>query len=168
MPVNSLDVLREKQKGRLLKSCRLLIAAGFCFLSAPKVRKKPIGDSGQTKIQSGVAYVGFGVENPSLFRLMFGSELWTIKQDSESALALASASAKGVLEQIIRRGVLAGVFVPSLRRPKGKQVLVLAAWSMVHGLTTLAIDGAVAGTGPVINDYAEKVARTFCRGIVCK
>jgi AcrR family transcriptional regulator len=119
-------------------------------------------------IQSGVAYVGFGVENPSLFRLMFGSELWTIKQDSESALALASASAKGVLEQIIRRGVLAGVFVPSLRGPKGPQVLVLAAWSMVHGLTTLAIDGAVAGPGPVIHDYAEKVARTFCRGIVRK
>jgi AcrR family transcriptional regulator len=117
-------------------------------------------------IQSGIAYVCFGVENPSLFRLMFGSTLSAIKQDSESALALAAAGAKGVLEQIIRRGVLAGVFVPSLRGPKGQQVLVLAAWSTVHGLTTLAIDGAVRGTGPVINDYAEKVARAFCHGIV--
>ena len=119
-------------------------------------------------IQSGVAYVGFGVENPSLFRLMFGSTLSTIKQNSESALALAAAGAKGVLEQIIRRGVLAGVFVPPSKGPKGQQVLVLAAWSMVHGLTTLAIDGAVGGTGAVTNDYAEKVARAFCRGIVRK
>jgi len=117
-------------------------------------------------IQSGIAYVCFGVENPSLFRLMFGSTLSTIKQDSKSALALAAAGAKGVLEQIIRRGVLAGVFVPPLKGPKGQQVLVLAAWSIVHGLTTLAIDGTVGGTGPVISDYAEKVARAFCHGIV--
>jgi AcrR family transcriptional regulator len=117
-------------------------------------------------IQSGVAYVGFGVENPSLFRLMFGSTLSDIKQDSESALALAAAGARGVLEQIIRRGVLAGVFVPPLRGPKGQKVLVLAAWSTVHGLTTLTIDGAVGGKGAVISDYAEKVARAFCHGIV--
>ena len=117
-------------------------------------------------VQSGIAYVRFGVENPSLFRLMFGSQLSTIKQDSTSTLALASSGAKGVLEQIIRRGVRAGVFVPSSRGPKGQQVLVLAAWSMVHGLTTLAIDGALGATGPVINDYAEQVARAFCRGIV--
>jgi AcrR family transcriptional regulator len=117
-------------------------------------------------IQSGIAYVGFGVENPSLFRLMFGSELSTIKQDSQSSLALAAEGAKSVLEQIIRRGVLAGAFVPSSRGPKGQQVLVLAAWSVVHDLTTLAIDGAARGIGPVINDYAEKVARTFCQGIV--
>jgi AcrR family transcriptional regulator len=117
-------------------------------------------------IQSGVAYVRFGVENPSLFRLMFGSTLSTIKQDAESALALAAAGAKGVLEQIIRRGVLAGVFVLPLRGPKGQEVLVLAAWSVVHGLTTLAIDGTVGGTGPVISDYADKVARAFCHGIV--
>jgi AcrR family transcriptional regulator len=117
-------------------------------------------------IQSGIAYVGFGVENPSLFRLMFGSKLSTIKQDSKSTLALAAAGAREVLEQIIRRGVLAGVFVPSLRGAKGQQVLVLAAWSMVHGLTTLAIDGAVGGIGSVVNDYAEKVARVFCHGVV--
>jgi AcrR family transcriptional regulator len=117
-------------------------------------------------IQSGIAYVCFGVDNPSLFRLMFGSTLSTIKQDAESALALAAAGAKGVLEQIIRRGVLAGVFVPPFRGPKGQELLVLAAWSIVHGLTTLAIDGTVGGTGPVISDYAEKVARAFCHGIV--
>ncbi len=117
-------------------------------------------------VQSGIAYVRFGVENPSLFRLMFGSKLSTIKQDSTSTLALASSGARGVLGQIIRRGVQAGVFVPSSRGPKGQQVLVLAAWSMVHGLTTLAIDGALGGTGPVIHDYAEQVARAFCRGIV--
>jgi AcrR family transcriptional regulator len=117
-------------------------------------------------VQSGIAYVCFGVENPSLFRLMFGSELSPIKQDSTSTLALASSGARGVLGRIIRRGVLAGVFVPPSRGPKGRQVLVLAAWSMVHGLTTLAIDGALGGTGPVINDYAEQVARALCRGIL--
>jgi AcrR family transcriptional regulator len=100
-------------------------------------------------IQSGIAYVCFGVENPSLFRLMFGSKLSTIKQDGESALGLAAAAARSVLEQIIRRGVLAGVFVPSLRGAKGQEVLVLATWSIVHGLTTLAIDGTVRGTRPV-------------------
>jgi AcrR family transcriptional regulator len=95
-------------------------------------------------IQSGIAYVCFGVENPSLFRLMFGSKL----------------------SQIIRRGVLAGVFGPSSGGPKGQQVLVLAAWSMVHGLTTLAIDGAVGSTSVAIDDYTEKVARALCNGVV--
>jgi len=77
-------------------------------------------------------------------------------------------NAEELPDLLLQSPLLAGVFVPSLRGPKGQQVLVLAAWSMVHGLTTLAIDGAVAGPGPVIHDYAEKVARTFCRGIVRK
>jgi hypothetical protein len=45
---------------------------------------------------------------------------------------------------------------------------VLAAWSIVHGLTMLAVDGLVRGTGPVIKDYAEKVARAFGNGAVRK
>jgi len=117
-------------------------------------------------IQSGIAYVRFGVENPSLFRLMFGSGLSVIKQDSTSLLGLAAAGAKNVLEQIIRRGVLAGVFAPPSRGPKGQQVLVLAAWSMVHGLTTLAIDGAVGGASGAIDDYPEKVAGVLCHGVL--
>jgi hypothetical protein len=38
MPVNNLDALREKPKGLLLKSCRLLISR-LLLLFAPKVRK---------------------------------------------------------------------------------------------------------------------------------
>jgi AcrR family transcriptional regulator len=127
-----------------------------------------IDDPEAALIQSGIAYVCFGVENPSLFRLMFGSRLSAIKRDSESPLALAAAGARGVLDQVIRRGVLDGVFVPPMRGPKGQKALLLAAWSTVHGLTTLAIDGTIGGPVAVITDYAEKAARVFCHGIIRK
>jgi AcrR family transcriptional regulator len=116
-------------------------------------------------IRSAVVYVNFGVENPSHYRLMFGSVLSTIKEDPKSSLAAAAASARGVLEEIVRRGVQAGVLDASPRSRK-QQVLVLAAWSAVHGLTMLVIDGLATGAGPVISDYAEKVARALCKGLV--
>jgi len=81
----------------------------------------------------GAAYVRFGVEHPAHYRLMFGAEL--ADKERYPALQEASDAAFAVLTGVLERGQATG----HVRRdPVLDQAL--AAWSLVHGLTTLLID----------------------------
>ena len=86
----------------------------------------------------GEAYVGFALERPQLFRLMFGG---TLALGSDPALASASGAAyAGLVAAFRRRGDVAD-----------PELAAAAAWSMVHGLAQLILDGhfqhAVAAAG---------------------
>jgi AcrR family transcriptional regulator len=78
--------------------------------------------------QMGEAYVGFAMERPQLFRLMFGG---VVKLGSDERLARA---AKGAYEGLV------GAF-----RARGDvaepEIAAAAAWSLVHGLAHLLLDG---------------------------
>ncbi|MGA9847797.1 MAG: TetR/AcrR family transcriptional regulator, partial [Roseiarcus sp.] len=89
----------------------------------------------------GRTYVRLGLENPALYRLMFGPAIADVGPgDRPTVVRLAGAQARAVLEEVIERGARSGVFaVP----PESQKDQILAAhvfWSAVHGLTTLAID----------------------------
>jgi AcrR family transcriptional regulator len=88
----------------------------------------------------GVAYVRFAVDDPARFRVMFGREiaeshgfprLWDVGQEGFALLVGEMAAAQ-------RAGVLAG---SDPRRP------ALAAWSAMHGLASLLVDGLLARQG---------------------
>jgi AcrR family transcriptional regulator len=117
-------------------------------------------------VKSGVAYVKFGVENPAHYRLMFGSIFVPTANGWPEALIDAADRAKRVLAEIIFRGAEAGDFVVSPTNKKELEVAVLSAWSTVHGLTMLAIDGQAASEQAKVEKIAEKMARTFCYGLV--
>jgi AcrR family transcriptional regulator len=145
-------------------------AAGFEELRQ-RLQASIAGIENPTKalIKSGVAYLGFGVENPARYRLMFGAALPLSK--SESALTAAAAGAKAVLADLIYRGAEARVFNVSSRKKDDLQIAVLTAWSTIHGLTMVAIDRAYEiGNGEVldVSTLAEKVARLLCAGLVRK
>lgn len=88
---------------------------------------------------TGIAYVRFAVDHPAHFRVMFGPGAAPCDHPS---LAAASEGAFGVLVETISRCIEARVVV---RRPPAE--LALAAWSMVHGLASLLVDGMLGGAG---------------------
>jgi AcrR family transcriptional regulator len=89
----------------------------------------------------GRTYIRLGLENPALYRLMFGPALSDAGcADRPTMARLAGAEARSVLEDVILRGARSGAFTVS---PDSLQDVALAAlsfWSATHGLTMLAID----------------------------
>ncbi len=117
-------------------------------------------------VKTGVVYVRFGIENPAFYKLMFGSVLGSGEAERPEDLVKAADAAKSILTEIIERGASSAVF-PRLRNdPKRIQLAALAAWSIVHGFTMLAIDGLADGLPRrAFNAAAEQVAQTFANGL---
>ena len=98
-----------------------------------------IDDPASALLATGQAYVRTGVENPALYRLIAGPALGAEGERPAVAKAAGERTRK-VLEQIIERGAQTGTFAIASDGARGRAA-VLLAWSVVHGLTMLAIDG---------------------------
>jgi AcrR family transcriptional regulator len=95
----------------------------------------------------GEAYVRFGLANPARFRLMFGGRL---RLSEHPALRDASGRAYEALLQALRAR-------QDLPDP---EVAAAAAWSLVHGLANLLLDGhfeRAAGGGADLERFIKEV-----------
>jgi AcrR family transcriptional regulator len=119
-------------------------------------------------LKTAVVYVTFGLENPARYRLMFGSALRSSSAKRSELIEAAGEGTRAVLEDIIYRGAQAGVFAVSPRKKEELQIAVLTAWSAVHGLTMLTLDGLAANVAPNVSKLAEKVARAVAQGLLRK
>jgi len=115
-----------------------------------------------TKMSS--SYVGFGIKNPVLYRLMFSVAPSGHAWRPEEVLTAWVAS-RAVLENILRRGARIGIFDPALTRKSDLQTAALYTWAAVHGLTMLAIDGLANVERLSIERIAQKVITTTLRGL---
>ncbi len=116
-----------------------------------------IDDMAAALAMSGEAYVLLGIGNPALYRLMFGPALSVSGGGAQPMLARAAgAEARAVLQGIIRRGAGAGTFAVAAEDERAIALATLSAWSAVHGLTMLIIDG-VAGPGFAVEEMIERV-----------
>jgi len=89
----------------------------------------------------GVAYVQFALRNPAHFRVMFSAEL--SDKSRHPSLSAASRAVHDFLVRCIADGQEQGVFV------EGDPLeLAFAAWSLVHGLAVLLLDGRGMGKRP--------------------
>ena len=116
----------------------------------------------------GTAYVAFGVAHPAQYRLMFGLALAQEKKDAASEMEQAGLAAQAVLTGVIQRGAQQGCFALAAANQAALDLAVLSAWSLVHGLTMLAIDGLAGEVGLKPNGaqgLAEHVARTLLDGL---
>ena len=107
----------------------------------------------------GVAYVEFAVANPGWFRAMFGEPL-----DRERFADCAAASSGGfrVLAQAIVAAVSAGAIEGDAHD------LTLMAWSLVHGLSSLLLNGQgrEVGLDPArAGELAERIVRAVTAGL---
>lgn len=142
--------------------------------------------AGQTETPSatlkamGVAYVRFGVGNPAHYRLMFGTvlsadDLTAAKNCMPSVVGEAADAAKSLLRDVIQQGAEQGSFAISPADTEALDVAVLSAWSLVHGLTVLLIDGLAGAatlpelfTTPDAERIAEHVTQLLLNGISVK
>lgn len=133
-------------------------AAGFDLLRAQMQEAAAQEETPSAALKAiGVAYVCFGVANPAHYRLMFGTTLPAADNCPPAAVVEESAvTAKSVLFDVIRQGTEQGSFAVS---PEGLDLAVLSAWSLVHGLTLLLLDG-LAGVkiGTLTASSAERMA----------
>jgi AcrR family transcriptional regulator len=131
-----------------------LAALGFQALSermAAAARAHP-RSARQALLGIAAAYVRFGVEQPAHYRLMFGPEL--AEKERYPNLNAARNATFAELTGTLERGQASGEI-----RSGPAHELALAAWSLVHGLTTLFIDQRLSFLGASAAE-AERYARS--------
>jgi len=113
---------------------------------------------------AGHGYVSFALANPGYFRTIFGEKFWPDKNDPvKAAFVAAGRESLDVLRGLIEEGVRSG----QLRAGDTDQI-ALAAWSMVHGLSLLIIDGQLTGlcdTPAAVRSVSDNLARMLHRGL---
>jgi AcrR family transcriptional regulator len=110
-------------------------------------------------------YVRLGLENPALYRLMFGPVLSDLGSADRPAIARsAGAQARAVLEEAILRGARSGVFAVSPDNSEDLALAALSAWSGAHGLTMLVID-KIPRADLSVDDMIERLLRMVVAGL---
>lgn len=103
-----------------------------------------------------LAYASFARRHPALFRLMFGPELADLSPHPE--LREKAVASFAVLQEAI---------AASQGRASDREAVMTAAWSFVHGLAVLMLDGRIA-QGADEREAARRVkeaARRISRGL---
>jgi AcrR family transcriptional regulator len=113
-----------------------LAGAGMAQLGALQARAAAaVGGGRDGFMESGFAYVRFARDNPALFRLTFSRAGRMAPGDDDPA-------ALGQAQRLLYEGVAA--MMPGEIAPAKRDVMALHAWSLVHGLAMLILDGRVA------------------------
>jgi AcrR family transcriptional regulator len=99
----------------------------------------------------GRAYVSYAMAEPGLFRTIWAAATFPTAlagAASSDDIALAEADPYLILNAVLDELVYAGA-IPASRRPYSETV----AWSAVHGLSMLIINGPLAGMPPTEIDH---------------
>jgi len=100
-----------------------------------------------------IAYVKFAAEKPAHFRMMFGRDVPDI--DKHAALREAYDATNGLFHaavaRVLEKAGRIGVAVDA-------DPFTLMAWSLVHGLASLIVDGRVEDVGEAASDPGKHVS----------
>ncbi|MCX4025275.1 WHG domain-containing protein [Endozoicomonas sp. SM1973] len=149
-----------------------LAKEGFdCLTKAVIAAQQQADGPAESLLAAGQAYVEFALTHPQQYRLMFGRYFCGENTDPPEALDTAANQAYQVLVSIIEQGIAAKQFTA-----KPAKMHAVAAWSMVHGLASLLIDGLLTNSpGKAINlsqeelgSYIEAATETFLHGMMVK
>jgi len=91
------------------------------------------GSAADALQMSGKAYIHFALDNPELYRLMFGPML--SPDDDFAELEEAGGNAFNVIVSLVQRGIETGEFVD-----KDPLLVANSTWAMVHGISSLMLD----------------------------
>jgi AcrR family transcriptional regulator len=94
-------------------------------------------------IACGRAFVAQGIAKPALYRLMFSAALTSPEAGRPLIEKVAAAKARAIFDATLADAVRSGAFPSSMANPRISTAASLAAWSLLHGLTMLAIDDFV-------------------------
>jgi AcrR family transcriptional regulator len=116
----------------------------------------------------GTAYIDFALSQPGLFRTAFTSHPATSQDDEHDAPNRPDAGSDTdraepyeILGDVLDEAVAAGL-LNAHRRPGAE----IAAWSAVHGLAVLLLDGPLPTTGPALEFARSRVLNLIERGLL--
>jgi AcrR family transcriptional regulator len=135
---------------------------GFRTMTS-RMRERMAQESSPTQRVSacGVAYVLFAIQHPAHFRVMFGPHF--TRRVDHGTLAAEGGNAFGLLVESLIEGQKAGQVREGEPLP-----LALMAWSLVHGLASLLVDGQlpqVGEGGPKVEEMAVFQTRLLFEGL---
>ena len=158
---NREDLLQAVRSAALSGLARAMEAGMDREAPAPR-GKRAAGEAARASLKAvGTGYLRFALAEPGLFRTAF-----SVPGDPHAATDLAKAGDSGLnpfqlLGEALDRMADAGV-LPADRRP-GAEYL---AWSAVHGLALLVIDGPLRDTGAAqIRRLGQRVLDMVERGL---
>jgi AcrR family transcriptional regulator len=112
-------------------------------------------------------YVRHGVENPALYRLMFGGYL-TGPDDHRPAIEIAAAEkTKALLADAIAHGGLGRSLPKTAGNERKVAAAILIFWSLMHGLTLLLVDRLV-GPSRKTDELSESVLQGMLDGLATR
>ncbi|MGO9432331.1 TetR/AcrR family transcriptional regulator [Rhodoblastus sp.] len=126
-------------------------------LSSPRARLSALTRS----------YVRHGVENPALYRLMFGGLLSGPDYGRPVIERVAAEKTKVLIAETIVHGALGRAIPNTLRNERKIAGATLIYWSLVHGLTTLLVD-RLAGPMGKSDELSESVLLCMLDGLATK
>ena len=107
-----------------------------------------------------LAYVRFALEHPDEYRVMFGSEL--------VALPAPEGSARQEVFALLRGGI-AALQQQKLVREGDPYSMALTAWSLVHGLVMLVLDGQLSGkSAPTAEELTLRATELLMFGMAAQ
>lgn len=119
------------------KSAMLAALAAQGFEAFAQAMEQAAAGAAEPFTEMGVAYVRFAASHPSMFRLMFGPAVADRSRSPELLAAIAKSTS------LFDQGMKArGDMTVDAR------VAALRAWSLVHGLSMLILDGMLPGFEP--------------------
>jgi AcrR family transcriptional regulator len=112
-------------------------------------------------------YVRHGVENPVLYRLMFGGFL-TGPDDGRPAIERTAAEkTKSLLADAIVHGALGRAIPNTPRNERRIAGAILIFWSQMHGLTLLLVDRLVGPSGRA-DELSERALQGMLDGLAMR
>jgi AcrR family transcriptional regulator len=117
----------------------------------------------------GTAYIDFALSEPGLFRAAFTSHPATSQDNQHDERSRPDAGSDGgdgaepyeILRDVLDEAVAAGL-LDANRRPGAE----IAAWSAVHGLASLLLDGPLPTTGAALEFARTRVLNLIERGLL--
>jgi len=86
----------------------------------------------------GRAYINFALNNPAIYRMIFGDELMQEREESCDINDEEQACGFHALVALLIEGQEQGLF-----KPEDPLLQATTVWSMIHGLSNLLIDGHI-------------------------
>jgi hypothetical protein len=118
----------------------------------------------------GTAYIDFALSQPGLFRTAFTSHPATSQDDGHDAPNRpdVESGADRAEPYEILGGVLDEAVAAGLLNADSRPGAEIAAWSAVHGLAVLLLDGPLPTTGPALEFARSRVLNLIERGLLDK
>lgn len=148
------------------KEALLASVAQWGFELLAQVQKESLqslGDRDDRITALGKSYVQFALDHPNVLRLMFGPTI--ICKEDYAELKQAAEESFGVVQSVVTQAVEA-----SGSKDINPQLATIGAWSLVHGISTLLLDGhlrkGMTENELNIDQFVESITAIYTKGLI--